>query len=315
MWQKGLDTTLQNVHLMPFHGSPCSLSLTHHVGVAFTLQALFDTCAPGCLEDLLKPLSGDQYMHCTVEPSGHSGYILKYEFLNQYIPLLYAKKKSRKVSSPLTGGYQIVPAFKCIHSQQSKVFHWAGKPVQARPEDVQRSPRWFTREQSRSIFKQLKSAIRPGHNYTIMDTLQEEIVHPSPMRPQTEARLDLEPPILAEVEGSLIKNQYGICTSSPQFENGNLGTVKISTHYIMCRPKKFDINLFTVRKGKDDSSEEEVIILQSKEPDWNHRSQIFELDFGGRVTRDSTKNFQLEIGGQVVSVSAHKCKAIYPNVY
>jgi len=119
-----------------------------------------------------------------------------------------------------------------------------------------------------------------------MDTLQEDIVHPSPMRPQTEACLDPEPPILAEVEGSLIKNQYAICTSSPQFENGNLGTVKISTHYIMCRPKKFDINLFTVRKGKYDSSEEEVIVLQSKEPDWNHRSQIFELDFGGRDTED-----------------------------
>ena len=270
--------------------------------VSLTLQAQYNTRAPACLEDLLKPLAPDQYMHCTIEPSGHSGYILKHEFLNQYIPLLYAKKKSKKVSSLLTGGYQIVPAFKCLHSQQSEAFHWASKPLQARPE-VQHSPRWFTREQSRSVFKQLKSALRPGHNYVITDIMQREIVHPSPMRLNTAASKDPEPPILAEVEGSLITNQFRICAPSHQFENGNLGTVNISTHYIVCRPKKLNVNLFTVRKeGDDDFSGEEVIVLQSKEPDWNHRSQIFELDFGGRVTRDSTKNFQLEVGGQVVSL-------------
>jgi hypothetical protein len=35
-------------------------------------------------------------------------------------------------------------------------------------------------------------------------------------------------------------------------------------------------------------------ILQNKAPFWNELSQVYQLDFGGRVTQESAKNFQIE---------------------
>lgn len=42
------------------------------------------------------------------------------------------------------------------------------------------------------------------------------------------------------------------------------------------------------------------IILQNKPPIWNENSQVYQLDFGGRVTQESAKNFQVEYCGKQV---------------
>lgn len=42
-------------------------------------------------------------------------------------------------------------------------------------------------------------------------------------------------------------------------------------------------------------------ILLNKPPVWNAFSQVYQLDFGGRVTQESAKNFQIEYQGQLVS--------------
>jgi Tub family len=34
---------------------------------------------------------------------------------------------------------------------------------------------------------------------------------------------------------------------------------------------------------------------------WNENSQVYQLDFGGRVTQESAKNFQIEFRGKQVS--------------
>jgi Tub family len=36
-------------------------------------------------------------------------------------------------------------------------------------------------------------------------------------------------------------------------------------------------------------------------PMWNENSQVYQLDFGGRVTQESAKNFQIEFRGKQVS--------------
>lgn len=36
---------------------------------------------------------------------------------------------------------------------------------------------------------------------------------------------------------------------------------------------------------------------------WNENSQVYQLDFGGRVTQESAKNFQIEFRGKQVSVN------------
>ena len=45
-----------------------------------------------------------------------------------------------------------------------------------------------------------------------------------------------------------------------------------------------------------------AIVLNSKTPTWNEQHMIYQLDFGGRVTTKSAKNFQLELGNKQVSL-------------
>lgn len=42
-------------------------------------------------------------------------------------------------------------------------------------------------------------------------------------------------------------------------------------------------------------------VLHNKAPFWNEVSQVYQLDFGGRVTQESAKNFQIEHQGKQVS--------------
>lgn len=41
-------------------------------------------------------------------------------------------------------------------------------------------------------------------------------------------------------------------------------------------------------------------VMYNKAPMWNESSQVYQLDFGGRVTQESAKNFQIEFGGKQV---------------
>lgn len=36
---------------------------------------------------------------------------------------------------------------------------------------------------------------------------------------------------------------------------------------------------------------------------WNENSQVYQLDFGGRVTQESAKNFQIEFRGKQVRIT------------
>jgi hypothetical protein len=45
-----------------------------------------------------------------------------------------------------------------------------------------------------------------------------------------------------------------------------------------------------------------IIIIMAAAPMWNENSQVYQLDFGGRVTQESAKNFQIEFRGKQVSV-------------
>ncbi|KAG7159193.1 Tubby-related protein 4-like, partial [Homarus americanus] len=41
-------------------------------------------------------------------------------------------------------------------------------------------------------------------------------------------------------------------------------------------------------------------VMHNKAPLWNENSQVYQLDFGGRVTQESAKNFQIEFKGKQV---------------
>ena len=42
-------------------------------------------------------------------------------------------------------------------------------------------------------------------------------------------------------------------------------------------------------------------LLHNKAPLWNEINQVYQLDFGGRVTQESAKNFQIEHQSKQVS--------------
>lgn len=42
------------------------------------------------------------------------------------------------------------------------------------------------------------------------------------------------------------------------------------------------------------------LVMHNKAPMWNENSQVYQLDFGGRVTQESAKNFQIEFKGKQV---------------
>lgn len=46
-----------------------------------------------------------------------------------------------------------------------------------------------------------------------------------------------------------------------------------------------------------------VYVMANKQPLWNEATQVYQLDFGGRVTQESAKNFQIELEGRQVRVS------------
>lgn len=53
--------------------------------------------------------------------------------------------------------------------------------------------------------------------------------------------------------------------------------------------------------------EGEVLVLNNKTPFWNEVAQVYQLDFGGRVTQESAKNFQIEYRNRQVSVTSYYC--------
>ncbi|XP_046668145.1 tubby-related protein 4 [Homalodisca vitripennis] len=48
------------------------------------------------------------------------------------------------------------------------------------------------------------------------------------------------------------------------------------------------------------TSKRREFVMHNKAPMWNENSQVYQLDFGGRVTQESAKNFQVEFRGKQV---------------
>ena len=97
-------------------------------------------------------------------------------------------------------------------------------------------------------------------------------------------------PVIAEIEGNTLTKHYKFKTQSTL-----IATLNITSHYMRCLPR--DLTL-TICSPMDNQRE----TLVSKRPQWNPNFGIFELDFGGRINRDSVKNFQIEYNGNVVSI-------------
>lgn len=103
-------------------------------------------------------------------------------------------------------------------------------------------------------------------------------------------------PIVTIIEGNTLTKHCKFIASPSEV---TLGSLNIITHYIKCEPRDLIVTLFD-EKG-------EKITLSSKKPEWNPQFGLFELDFGGRINRDSVKNFQIDWQDEIVSES------LFPN--
>lgn len=73
----------------------------------------------------------------------------------------------------------------------------------------------------------------------------------------------------------------------------------------------FNLNIFKLKRGKIEPNGtpstsqpaplRREFVMHNKAPMWNESSQVYQLDFGGRVTQESAKNFQIEFRGKQVS--------------
>ena len=61
----------------------------------------------------------------------------------------------------------------------------------------------------------------------------------------------------------------------------------------MCLPKSLFVTLSHCRRYKAAKNDDDVQILKNKQPKWNDQVGAYVLNFNGRVTRASVKNFQL----------------------
>ena len=278
----------------------------------------------------MHPLPANQRLHCKLE-STEDGYLLRYEHLHHYIPLLHAKKRR---GSLIHGGYRIEPAFDCNflqskdHLQAAATVHqWATRiqprTVAACDQAASNSP-----QRKSKIFRQLRSAFKPGHSQGVMDVSSQQKTLFATSSPSAESLTDIsrectsKRPVLAEIEGNSIMNRFRFRTGCSLFQDGILGSLNITTNYIKCQPRKLAVYLTGPGKsvkassttGESPCGERELeeicdVSLFSKDPDWNDRYQIYELDFGGRVSTDSIKNFQIERDGRVVCHSNSKAYA------
>ncbi|XP_033934096.1 tubby-related protein 4 [Pseudochaenichthys georgianus] len=55
------------------------------------------------------------------------------------------------------------------------------------------------------------------------------------------------------------------------------------------------------REDRSLGSQGFVYVMANKQPLWNEATQVYQLDFGGRVTQESAKNFQIELDGRQVT--------------
>lgn len=246
------------------------------------MQNLFDTRRLDILTCLHKPVPSNHRLHCMLEPTGN-GFLLKLEHFNLYLPLLQARKKPGKRTS-VQSSYIIEPAFDCtppLEGNEEEEWTKSLSSCSLGPgkTDIRSRPSFLRRVFSGFNPLQGVTDTIPTSRATLFNSNQVKVV-------------------LAELEGNSFANRFRFQTSSPLFPNGSLGSVNINTNYIKCKPRSVFVVLPTA--GRLEAEQ----VLVSKDPEWNDAFQIYELDFGGRVNRDSIKNFQIEHNEQVVSLSS-----------
>lgn len=120
------------------------------------------------------------------------------------------------------------------------------------------------------------------------------------------------------------KNTKRLIDEYQKLDDSNFNSIKIKTNKAKTLLNKTDLGLIKnelddqdlvdldegnlsdneklvdLKSKKTNSNSNRQFILHNKPPIWNETNQVYQLDFGGRVTQESAKNFQIEFGGKQV---------------
>ena len=261
-------------------------------------------------------------------------YTLKYEHFGSYITLLKAVKKpaggfqsvrfsimpgeSRKmrkskegVANGCTshrGNRERANSFASHHHQDGNnatTSSWASTPSSSVHLRQQQRNSWSGGSSSKiDRFKRAVSRLRPRSAALVDASLDEGMGHDwlqqdgpvGDIKPTSTAEI-AHGSAIAELSGNRLLNKYRISGCSPgEGNSANLiGLIDINSHHISCEPRDIDISLF------HEDEAHPFAVLSSKRPEWNATFNVYELDFGGRISRDSVKNLQVELNGKIVS--------------
>nr|XP_046913256.1 GATA zinc finger domain-containing protein 14-like [Dermatophagoides farinae] len=98
-----------------------------------------------------------------------------------------------------------------------------------------------------------------------------------------------------------LENQIGSSSSSPSIiMDRNNGSKSIKMEKKKIKNEKYRRQKYGDDDDDDDNEKSKRFVLHNKAPLWNEISQVYQLDFGGRVTQESAKNFQIEYQGRQV---------------
>lgn len=256
------------------------------------LQDPFDFTRRDIIPLLFKPLENKARLLCTLVCEIAEGekefYSLQYEHLGRFIPLL---KTEKMISKGLKVLYAVKPAFPVTLHDKIGTTGLSDELWATPPQCLVQSNPLVEHSTWRSIRGKMLRRVR-SFSHSVMDSPQDHSsAGVSPRHCPTPE------PILAEVKGNTLTNRFKFTTpvTSPDHKSQILGDLDIFTHYVRCEPRRLTLRL------PNQHNSTPPLTLVSKRPEWNPKYGIFELDFGGRINRDSIKNFQFEHEGEVVS--------------
>ena len=113
--------------------------------------------------------------------------------------------------------------------------------------------------------------------------------------------------LLAEIDKNFITDRVRFRTGCSLFQDGILGSLNFTKHKMVLHltgPVGDEGHESSTAEGREGEAGEASsdVSLFSRDPDWNDQYHFYELDFGGRVSMVSAKNFQIERDGRVVSI-------------
>lgn len=262
-------------------------------------------------------------------------YTLLYEHFGSYIPLLKARRKSKILQHiefeirPV----ESLPSSKDCSKQQDCTYWGATPPLRSdrgatpsfgvdwgatpsSPRNRRRSNSLTDNTRLTRIRKAFQQKLRRPNSAVVEGILiNDDMVHSPVVDHKDDGRGPL--PTIAEVSGTRFMNRFRITSVGmtedsisksdgtampPPSSNNLLGTVNVYSHHITCEPRDVSITVSPYPQEQLRTAvATETLTLSSKKPEWNSRYKMYELDFGGRICKDSVKNFQVEEKGEIVS--------------